>query len=117
MGGMILRNLMIVYLGMYILTVLGASIYSYFKSKHMNLLGFVLSLLCLTVVLLSLIYYAQSYHALQMVGFALAFTVISSIFFYNGVRDTSSKFTIVFTFSMIRLVIHLQLLFFLYYFR
>ena len=41
MGGMILRNLMIVYLGVYILTVLGASIYSYFKSKHMNILGFV----------------------------------------------------------------------------
>ena len=112
-----LRNLMIVYLGIYILTVFGATIYSYFKSKRMNLLGFILSLLCLAVVLLSLIYYAQSYHPLQMVGFALAFTVISSIFFYNGVRDTSSKFTIVFTLSMIRLVIHLQLLFLLYYFR
>ena len=112
-----LRNLMIVYLGIYILTVFGATIYSYFKSKRMNLLGFILSLLCLAVVLFSLIYYAQSYHPLQMVGFALAFTVISSIFFYNGVRDTSSKFTIVFTLSMIRLVIHLQLLFLLYYFR
>ncbi len=112
-----LRNLMIVYLGIYILTVFGATIYSYFKSKRMNLLGFILSLLCLAVVLLSLIYYAQSYHPLQMVGFALAFTVISSIFFYNGVRDTSSKFTIVFTLSIIRLVIHLQLLFLLYYFR
>ena len=112
-----LRNLMIVYLGIYILTVFGATIYSYFKSKRMNLLGFILSLLCLAVVLFSLIYYAQSYHPLQMVGFALAFTVISSIFFYNGVRDTSSKFTIVFTLSIIRLVIHLQLLFLLYYFR
>ena len=112
-----LRNLMIVYLGIYILTVFGATIYSYFKSKRMNLLGFILSLLCLAVVLLSLIYYAQSYHPLQMVGFALAFTVISSIFFYNGVRDSSSKFTIVFTLSIIRLVIHLQLLFLLYYFR
>ena len=112
-----LRNLMIVYLGIYILTVFGATIYSYFKSKRMNLLGFILSLLCLAVVLLSLIYYAQSYHPLQMVGFALAFTVISSIFFYNGVRDTSSKFTIVFTLSIIRLVIHLQLLLLLYYFR
>lgn len=112
-----LRNLMVVYLGIYILTVFGATIYSYFKSKRMNLLGFILSLLCLAVVLLSLIYYAQSYHPLQMVGFALAFTVISSIFFYNGVRDTSSKFTIVFTLSIIRLVIHLQLLFLLYYFR
>ena len=112
-----LRNLMIVYLGIYILTVFGATIYSYFKSKRMNLLGFILSLLCLAVVLLSLIYYAQSYHPLQMVGFALAFTVISSIFFYNGVRDTSSKFTIVFTLSIIRLVIHLELLFLLYYCR
>jgi hypothetical protein len=33
------------------------------------------------------------------------------------VRDTSSKFSVVFTLSMIRLALHLQLLFFLYLFR
>ena len=112
-----LKNLMLVYMGLYILIVLASALYSYFKSKRMHWLGLLLTLLCLVVVTLSLVFYAQAYHPLQMVGFALAFTVISSIFFYNGVRDTSSKFTIVFTFSMIRLVIHLQLLFFLYYFR
>lgn len=111
------RNLLIVYMAIYILMVLSAAFYSYFKTRRMPLAGFLLSVACLVVVLVSLVFYAQSYHPLQMVGFALSFTIISSIFFYNGVRDSSSKFTIVFTFSMIRLVIHLQLLFFLYLFR
>lgn len=111
------KTLMLVYMGLYILIVLASGLYSYFISKRMHLLGLLLTLLCLLVVSLCLIFYAQAYHPLQMVGFALSFTLISSIFFYNAVRDTSSKFSIVFTLSMIRLVIHLQLLFFLYYFR
>ena len=111
------KTLMLVYMGLYILIVLASALYSYFKSKRMHGLGLLLTLLCLLVVSLCLIFYAQAYHPLQMVGFALSFTLISSIFFYNAVRDTSSKFSIVFTLSMIRLVIHLQLLFFLYYFK
>ncbi|MGZ7196553.1 hypothetical protein ACXWOC_10230, partial [Streptococcus pyogenes] len=69
------------------------------------------------VVGVSLVFYARAYHPLQMVGFALSFTLISSIFFYNGVRDKTSKFNMVITLSMIRLFLHLQLLFFLYLFR
>ena len=111
------KRLMLVYMGFYILTVLASACYSYFKSKRMNLLGFILILLCLVVVSSSLVLYAQAYHPWQMVGFALSFTVISNLFFYNGVRDNSSKFNLVITLSLIRLVIHLQLLFFLYYFR
>lgn len=111
------KTLMLVYMVLYILTVIGSAIYSYFKTKRMNLLGFILSLICLAVVATCLFFYAQAYHPLQMVGFALAFTIISSIFFYNGVQDKSGKFSIVFGLSMIRLFIHLQLLFFLYFFR
>lgn len=111
------RHLMIVYMGIYMLIVLGSAIYSFFKSKRMNGLGFCLCLLCLAVVGVSLVFYARAYHPLQMVGFALSFTLISSIFFYNGVRDKTSKFNIVITLSMIRLFLHLQLLFFLYLFR
>lgn len=111
------KTLMIAYMGIYILVVLAAAVYSYFKSKHMNLLCFILSLISLAVILLSLVFYAQSYHPIQMLAFALSFTLISSLFLYNGVQDKNSKFSMVMTLSVIRLFIHLQLLFLLYLFR
>lgn len=112
-----MKMVMIAYMALYILTVLGISLYQLIKTKQMNRLRMGLVIFCLSLILVSLVSYAQRYQPFQMVGFAVGFTFISSIFFYNATQTKTLRFAQIFTFSIIRLLIHIQLLFFLYLLR
>ncbi|WP_394405886.1 hypothetical protein [Streptococcus sp. 20-1249] len=112
-----MHTLMIVYMFLYIAVVFGAALYSFFKSKKMNALRLGMTVLALLVVTVSLLSYIQAYQPLQMLGFALGFTSISSLFLYNSLVGEGNKFTVMFGLSLLRLVIHLQLLVSLYIFR
>ncbi|MGT2910963.1 hypothetical protein ACVR1I_04515 [Streptococcus cameli] len=111
-----MKNIIMFYMGVYVLVVAASAIYSVWKTKKMSKLRLALTLIFLLIVSVSLFFYGKGYHPIQMVAFALSFTSISSIFFYNGVR-AEDKFTLVFALSMVRLLVHLQLLGFLYFFR
>lgn len=112
-----MRNLIISYTGIYILLVLVAALYSYFKTKKMSLLRLLLTLMFDGVVLTCLVFYSRGYNPLQMVGFALAFTSISTLFLYNGLKGENNHSLVILGLSFGRLLIHIQLLLFLYIFR
>ena len=102
---------------LYILVALSAGLYNFLKTKTMRLSLFILLCLFLLLVLAGLVFYAKSYHPVQMVVFALSFTSISSLFFYTSYQGEKSKFSMVFVFSAVRFLIHLQLLVLLYFLR
>lgn len=112
-----MKLLAISYLILYILVALGAGVYSFFKTKKMRFPYLLLLSFFLLIVVIGLIYYAQGYHPVQMVVFALSFTAISSLFFYTSYQGEDSKFLVVFIFSAIRFLIHIQLLALLYFLR
>lgn len=112
-----MRNLIIAYTGIYIAVVLVSALYSYFKTQKMNLLRLLLTLMFDGVVLACLVFYSQGYNPMQMVGFALAFTSISTLFLYNGLRGETRNSLVILGLSFGRLLIHIQLLLFLYIFR
>lgn len=112
-----MKILAISYLILYILVVLCAGLYSLLKTKKMRLPLFVLLCFFLLMVLGGLVFYAQGYHPVQMVVFALSFTAISSLFFYTSYQGEKSRFSMVFLFSAIRFLIHVQLLVLLYFLR
>lgn len=112
-----MHKVMIAYVIFYILVVLGAAFYSFFKTKKMNSLRLTLTLLATALVAGSLYSYGQGYQPFQMLGFALGFTSISTSFLYNSLVGDGNKFTVMFGLSLVRLLIHLQLLVCLYLFR
>lgn len=112
-----MKLLAISYLILYILVALGAGLYSFLKTKKMRLPYFLLLTFFLLVVGVSLIFYAQVYHPVQMVAFALSFTAISSLFFYTSYQGQDSNFLTVFILSGIRFLVHIQLLALLYFLR
>lgn len=111
-----MKIIMVAYMGIYLLITLLAAAYSYLKTKRMNGLCLCLTLLASVLLLITLVCYSRGYHPLQMVGFALGFTVISSLFLYNGTRE-GADFLYTFLFSAGRFLLHLQFLIFLYIFR
>lgn len=111
-----MKVLVMSYMGIYLLVTLGAALFSYVKTKKMNALRLLLTVLSMILLAVTLYFYSQSYHALQMVGFALGFTFISTLFLYNGSKE-GSNFTIVMLFSVGRFVLHIQFLILLYLFR
>lgn len=111
-----MKNVMIVYMGLYLVITLLAAMYSYVKTKRMNGFRLGLTLLASLLLLMTLISYSQSYQPLQMVGFAVGFTVISSLFLYNGTKE-GTQFAYTFLFSVGRFLLHLQFLILLYLFR
>lgn len=112
-----MKPIIIAYTVIYLLTVVGAAIFSYTKTRKMNAIRLVLVGLACGVIALSLFSYAQAYQPWQMLGFALPFTLISSTFLYNGLVGERPSFAVFFGLSALRLIVHLQLLFFLYLFR
>lgn len=112
-----MHKMMIAYVLLYILVVLGSAFYSYFKSKKMNGLRLGLTLVATVLVAGSLFSYVQAYQPIQMLGFAIGFTSISSLFLYNSLVSEGNKFSVMFGLSFLRLIIHLQLLACLYIFR
>lgn len=112
-----MKIFIVAYMILYLLVVLGTALYSFFKTRKMSRLRLSLVFLALIIIAVSLVFYAQAYHPLQMVGFALAFTSISSLFLYNSLVGENNSFFVMFGLSFLRLVIHLQLLFLLYFFR
>lgn len=112
-----MRTIVIAYMGIYIVAVLVSALYSFLKTKKMNGFRFCLTMIALAVVVWSLLSYAKGYQAIQMVGFALSFTSISSLFLYNSLVGENNKFFVMFGLSFFRLIIHVQLLLFLYLFR
>ncbi|MBF0777757.1 hypothetical protein [Streptococcus cuniculi] len=111
-----MKIIMIAYMGIYLIVTLLAATYSYFKTKRMNRLCLFLTLGACLLLLVILISYCQGYDPLQMVGFALGFTLISSLFLYNGTRE-GAQFVYTFLFSAGRFLLHLQFLILLYIFR
>ncbi|MBS8094395.1 hypothetical protein F6P76_04905 [Streptococcus suis] len=111
-----MKVLVMSYLVIYLLVTLGAALFSYFKTKKMNALRLVLTVLSMLLLAVTLYFYSQSYHAVQMVGFAMGFTFISTLFLYNGTKE-GSNFTIVMLFSIGRFILHIQFLILLYLFR
>ncbi len=105
-----------IYLALYMVIVAACAGYGFFKTKKMNAIQLLFVALALVLIGFSLFSYHQAYQPIEMVGFALAFTVISSTFLYNH-RDGQTSFFLVMGLSVMRLFIHLQLLFFLYLFR
>lgn len=112
-----MKLLAIIYLVLYILVTFAAGLYGFLKTKKMKLPYFLLLIFFLLVVGVSLIFYAQAYHPVQMVAFALSFTAISSLFFYTSYQGQDSKFLTVFILSGIRFLVHIQLLALLYFLR
>ncbi|MGT2963610.1 hypothetical protein [Streptococcus acidominimus] len=111
-----MKIIMIAYMSLYLLVTLLAAAYSYLKTRRMNRLCLFLTLGTCLLLLVTLISYSQGYHPLQMVGFAVGFTLISSLFLYNGTRE-GAQFAYTFLFSAGRFLLHLQFLILLYIFR
>lgn len=111
-----MKVLVMSYIVIYLLVTLGAALFSYLKSKKMNGLRLVLTVLSVLLLAVTLYFYGQSYHNWQMVGFALGFTFISTLFLYNGTKE-GSNFTTVMLFSVGRFILHIQLVILLYLFR
>lgn len=112
-----MRTIIIAYTVLYLAVVLGAATYSLVKTKRMNGWRFAIVLVACGIIAASLWSYAFGYQPWQMLGFALPFTVISSLFLFNGLVGERPSFAVFFGLSALRLFIHLQLLFFLYLFR
>lgn len=111
-----MKVLVMSYMVIYLLVTLGAALYSYFKTKKMNALRLIFTVLSMLLLAVTLYFYSQSYHDLQMVGFALGFTFISTLFLYNGTKE-GSNFTVAMLFSVGRFILHIQFLVLLYLFR
>lgn len=111
-----MKVLVMSYMVIYLLVTLGAALFSYLKTKKMNTLRMMMTLLSMTLLAVTLYFYSQAYHDLQMVGFALGFTFISTLFLYNGTKE-GSNFTTVMLFSIGRFILHIQFLILLYLFR
>lgn len=111
-----MKILVMSYMGIYLLVTLVAALYSYLKTKKMNLLRLILTIFAMVLLAVTLYFYAQAYHDLQMLGFALGFTFISTLFLYNGTKE-GSRFAYVMAFSIGRFVLHIQFLILLYLFR
>ncbi|MBF0787781.1 hypothetical protein IR123_07785 [Streptococcus sp. 19428wC2_LYSM12] len=111
-----MKIIMIAYMGIYLIVTILATAYSYFQTKRMNRFCLFLSLSICLLLLVVLFFYSQGYHPLQMLGFALGFTLISSLFLYNGTRE-GTQFMYTFLFSTGRFLLHLQFLILLYIFR
>ncbi|MER0123311.1 hypothetical protein ABPH35_06560 [Streptococcus sp. ZJ93] len=111
-----MKTIMIVYMGIYLLVTVIAAAFSYFKTKRMNRLCVWLTLLSCLLLVVTLCFYAQGYQPIQMLGFAIGFTLISSLFLYNGTRE-GTQFIYTFLFSAGRFLLHLQFLLLLYLFR
>ncbi|HFU4460142.1 TPA: hypothetical protein ACGPAL_000089 [Streptococcus suis] len=111
-----MKVLVMSYMVIYLLVTLGAALFSYFKTKKMNALRLLLKVLSLFLLAVTLYFYSQAYHAVQMVGFALGFTFISTLFLYNGTKE-GSNFTVAMLFSVGRFILHIQFLVLLYLFR
>ncbi|BDD38740.1 hypothetical protein [Streptococcus ruminantium] len=111
-----MKILVISYMIIYLLVTLIAAIFSYFKTKKMTILRLLLTVLSLALLAISTSFYAQSYQDWQMLGFALGFTFISTLFLYNGTKE-GSNFTIIMLFSVGRFILHIQFLILLYLFR
>lgn len=111
-----MKIIMLAYMGIYLFVTILAATYSYFKTKRMNRFCLFLSLGACLLLLVTSISYSQGYQPLQMLGFALGFTMISSLFLYNGTRG-NTQFIYTFLFSAGRFFLHLQFLILLYIFR
>ncbi|HFI0700663.1 TPA: hypothetical protein ACGO3H_000097 [Streptococcus suis] len=111
-----MKVLVMSYMVIYLLVTLGAALFSYLKTKKMNALRLLLTVLSLFLLAVTLYFYSQAYHAVQMVGFALGFTFISTLFLYNGTKE-GSNFTVAMLFSVGRFILHIQFLVLLYLFR
>lgn len=111
-----MKVLVMSYMVIYLLVTLGAALFSYFNTKKMNALRLLLTVLSLFLLAVTLYFYSQAYHAVQMVGFAMGFTFISTLFLYNGTKE-GSNFTVAMLFSVGRFILHIQFLVLLYLFR
>ncbi|MGQ7338238.1 hypothetical protein ACTGYP_10085 [Streptococcus suis] len=111
-----MKVLVMSYMVIYLLVTLVAALFSYFKTKKMNALRLIFTVLSMLLLVVTLYFYSQSYHAVQMVGFAMGFTFISTLFLYNGTKE-GSNFTTVMLFSVGRFILHIQFLILLYLFR
>lgn len=111
-----MKVLVMSYMVIYLLVTLGAAGYSYLQTKKMGPLRLLLTFLSLMLLGVTLFFYARSYQDWQMLGFAIGFTSISSLFLYNGTAK-GSQFTKVMLFSLGRFLLHLQFLVLLYLFR
>ncbi|MGQ7530633.1 hypothetical protein ACTGYW_00285 [Streptococcus suis] len=111
-----MKVLVMSYMVIYLFVTLGAALFSYFNTKKMNALRLLLTVLSLFLLAVTLYFYSQAYHAVQMVGFALGFTFISTLFLYNGTKE-GSNFTVAMLFSVGRFILHIQFLVLLYLFR
>lgn len=112
-----MRTIIIAYTVLYLAVVLAAAVYSLVKTKRMNVWRFAVMIVACSTIAASLYSYASAYQPWQMLGFALPFTVISSLFLYNGLVGERPSFAVFFGFSFLRFVVHVQLLAFLYLFR
>lgn len=111
-----MKVLVMSYMVIYLLVTVGAALYSYFMTQKMNALRLILTVLSMLLLAVSLYFYSQAYHDVQMVGFAIGFTFISTLFLYNGTKE-GSNFTTVMLFSIGRFILHIQFLILLYLFR
>ncbi|HEL2576092.1 TPA: hypothetical protein ACGO9B_000409 [Streptococcus suis] len=111
-----MKTLIIGYMALYLLVTLVSALYSFLKTKKMNLLRLSLTFLAMLVLAVTLYYYSQSYHAFQMIGFALGFTFISTLFLFNGTKE-GTNFIAAMLLSVGRFVLHIQFLVLLYLFR
>ncbi|HFI0054982.1 TPA: hypothetical protein ACGORU_001318 [Streptococcus suis] len=111
-----MKVLVMSYMVIYLLVTLGAALFSYSKTKKMNALRLLLTVLSLFLLAVTLYFYSQAYHAVQMVGFAMGFTFVSTLFLYNGTKE-GSNFTVAMLFSVGRFILHIQFLVLLYLFR
>ncbi|HFH9837745.1 TPA: hypothetical protein ACGOVD_000230 [Streptococcus suis] len=111
-----MKVLVMAYMVIYLLVTLGAALFSFLKTRKMSALRLMLTVLSMFLLAVTLYFYSQSYHDLQMVGFALGFTFTSTLFLYNGTKE-GSNFTTVMLFSVGRFILHIQFLILLYLFR
>ncbi|NQL65936.1 hypothetical protein HO447_04640 [Streptococcus suis] len=111
-----MKTLIIGYMALYLLVTLVSALYSFLKTKKMNTMRLALTVLSMLLLAVTLYFYSQSYHAVQMVGFAMGFTFISTLFLYNGTKE-GSNFTVAMLLSVGRFLLHIQFLILLYLFR
>ncbi len=101
-----MKVLVMSYMVIYLLVTLGAALFSYLKTKN-EYIALDFNYPIHDIADKHLVFYSQSYHDLQMVGFALGFTFISTLFLYNGTKE-GSNFTTVMLFSIGRFILHIQ---------
>lgn len=111
-----MKLLVMSYMVIYLLVVFGAAVFHYIKTKKMNMTRFILTMLSMMLLVVTLYFYSQFYQSWQMVGFALGFTSISTIFLYNGMKE-GSHFIVALLLNTGRFILHIQFLLLLYLFR